>query len=139
MRRCGSPSAQNTPSAARRRAAVASPPGSLAAAASKASAKPCSALVLVTVTLMTSRVRSWVLARRPPSGRLGAVLGVAALLEFERELLAAAAQDLARRHHVDLVGHDVVEKPLVMRDEQDRALRRAQRVDALGHHAHRVD
>ena len=41
--------------------------------------------------------------------------------------------------HVDEVGHDVVEQPLVVRDHDDRALGVPHRVDALGDGLQRVD
>ena len=51
------------------------------------------------------------------SGRRLGVVGVALLLELERQLLAARADDPARRHDVHEVGHDVVEEPLVVGDD----------------------
>ena len=41
--------------------------------------------------------------------------------------------------HVHVVGHDVVEQPLVVGDDDDRALRAAHGVDAVGDELQRVD
>ena len=43
------------------------------------------------------------------------------------------------RKHVDLVGHDVVQQPLVVRDDQDRPVLAPQGVDAVGDDAQGVD
>ena len=48
------------------------------------------------------------------------------LLEFEREFLAAGLHDAAVQQDVHEVGHDVVEQPLVVGDDDHRPLRRAQ-------------
>ena len=55
---------------------------------------------------------------------------VALRLELERQLLAARLDDAAVGEHVHEVGHDVVQQPLVVRDDDDGALGAAQRVDA---------
>src|ERR1700690_513522 len=57
---------------------------------------------------------------------------VALGLELEGEGLVAALHDPAVPHHVDVVGHDVVEQPLVVGDEEDAELRAAHGVDAVG-------
>ena len=64
---------------------------------------------------------------------------VALLLELERELLAAGPHDPAVDEHVDEVGNDVVEQPLVVGHDEHRALGRAQRVHAAGDDAQGVD
>ena len=46
---------------------------------------------------------------------------------------------LAVAQHVHEVRHDVVEQPLVVRDDDERALGAAHRVDAVGDDAQRVD
>src|SRR5206468_11962885 len=58
---------------------------------------------------------------------------VALLLQLECQLLAARLDDAAVVEHVHLVGHDVVEQPLVVRDDQDGPILAPQRVDAVGH------
>ena len=75
----------------------------------------------------------------PPQRRLLLEPGVALLLELERHLLAAGADDAPVDQHVDEVRNDVVQQPLVVRDDQHRALGAAQLVDALGHDPQRVD
>src|SRR5215218_8543004 len=64
---------------------------------------------------------------------------VALLLEAQRQLLAAGRHDPPRREHVDEVGLDVVEQPLVVGDQQDTHVRVELRVDALGDDPERVD
>ena len=64
---------------------------------------------------------------------------VALLFELERQLAPAGADDAPLEEDVDVVGHDVVEEALVVRDEDDRVLGRAQLVDALRDDAQRVD
>ena len=61
--------------------------------------------------------------RRSRSRRLRDQVGVALGLELPRQLRTAAAHDAARRHHVHMVRHDVVEQPLVMGDDQRREVR----------------
>src|SRR6185436_16614535 len=122
MRRCGSPSAAKAPIAALRASATARPPGSLAATASKLRDSACSALVLVAATVI-ERLQSAVLSaltRASLSGGLALELGVAGLFQLERQLLAARLLDAAVRHHVHLVGHDIVQQPLVMGDDEHR-------------------
>src|SRR5580658_139565 len=65
--------------------------------------------------------------------------GVAALLELGCQALVAGHDDAALAQHMDAVGRDVIEEPLVMRDHQHGAVGSAQRVDALGDEAQRVD
>ena len=54
------------------------------------------------------------------SGRLADDVGIAVLLEFQRQLLVAGLDDLALVEDVHGVGHDVVEQALVMGDDEDR-------------------
>ena len=61
------------------------------------------------------------------------------LLELVRERAIAAFDDAAVGEHVDLVRHDVIEQALVVRDHDERAVRRSHRVDAVGDHLERVD
>ena len=117
-RRSGSPRARSVPSARSRRRAQADPPGSPGAGGGDA---------------LDER-----LSRSCRGGPLAQPV-IAATLEFERKLAAAALDDPAARQHVHLVRHHVVEQPLVVRHEHDRALGRAQCVDAVGDHLERVD
>src|SRR3712207_8095566 len=64
---------------------------------------------------------------------------IALLFKLERQLLAARAHDAATVEDVDEVGDDVVEQALVVRDEDDGVLGRAQAVDAVGDDAQGVD
>src|SRR5687768_12133379 len=57
---------------------------------------------------------------------------VAALLELERQFLAAGSRDPAVNEHVDPVGHDVVQESLVVRDDQKRVIAAPKLVDAVG-------
>ncbi len=70
---------------------------------------------------------------------LGADPVVPARLQLEREVLAAGLDDAARIHHVHVVGHDVVEQTLVVRDQDDRVVLRGELVDAAGDDPQRVD
>ena len=60
-------------------------------------------------------------------------------LELERQLLAAGPDDAAVRQHVDDIGHDVVQQALVVRDDENRAIRAAHRVHAVRDDLQRVD
>src|SRR5437870_100183 len=127
-RRCGRPCASNRRNAASRSAAMASP-ARPALRAANASARACSAAVLI------GRTSAFMI-----SGRLlFAELGIAAGFELERQLLAAALHDAAAGEHVHHVGHDVVEQPLIVRDDHHGAVRRAQGVDAVGDDPQGVD
>ena len=57
---------------------------------------------------------------------------VAALFEGEGEFLAAGPDDLAVHQDMDEVGHDVIEEPLVMSDDESGVVRAAQFVDTGG-------
>ena len=57
---------------------------------------------------------------------------VAALFQGEGEFLAAGADDLAVHQDMDEVGHDVIEEPLVMSDDESGVVRAAQFVDTGG-------
>src|SRR5579871_4268010 len=72
------------------------------------------------------------------SGRV-VELGVAGRLQLQRQLLAAAFHDPALRHHVNKVRHDVIQKPLIVRDHHHRPARRTQRVDAVSGNPQRID
>ena len=43
---------------------------------------------------------------------------VALFFEFQRELFVASADDTPIHQHVDKIRHDVIQQPLVMRDDQ---------------------
>src|SRR5262249_9950049 len=64
---------------------------------------------------------------------------VAALLELEGQLLATRPHDATVEEHMNVVGYDVVQQSLVVRDHDHRAVRTAQHVDAVGHDLQGVD
>src|ERR1017187_6417826 len=64
---------------------------------------------------------------------------VALRFEFERELLFAGLHDAAIVKHVDKIGNDKIQQPLIMRDDQLRAVGSFQLVDAAGDNAQRVN
>src|SRR3954447_6260060 len=64
---------------------------------------------------------------------------VAALLELERELGSARTHDAAIHEDVHVVGPDVVEDALVVRDHEHAEIRAGQRVHALRDDPQRVD
>src|SRR5690606_23070467 len=76
---------------------------------------------------------------RAPSGGLADDAGIALALEVEREILVARLDDLPAIEHVHAVGHDVLEQALVVGDDEEGAVGRAQRVDAVGDDLQRVD
>ena len=57
-----------------------------------------------------------------PLGGLAAELGVARLFELERKLRAARARHAPVRHDMHAIRHDVVQEPLIMGDDEHRAL-----------------
>src|SRR5258705_2963899 len=135
-RRFGSPAAAKRSNAVARSNAG---PGSLSLAVTKLSARAVSAAVLIgsTSAFTTQRLR-W-RSRGPASRHLFLVLRVALGLELERQLLAAGAHDPPAREHVHDIRHDVIEQALIVRDDDEAALRRPQPIDALGHDLQRVD
>ena len=64
---------------------------------------------------------------------------VALFFELQGQILAAAELDPAAHHDVHVIGHDVVEQPLVMGDQEHAEIRPAQRVDAVRDDFERVD
>src|SRR5579885_3236990 len=64
---------------------------------------------------------------------------IAALLKGPGQLAVAGSDDAAAGKHVHDIGHDVVQQALVMRDQDDGAIRTAQVVDAAGDDLERVD
>src|SRR5262245_9892718 len=103
MCRCGRPDAPNARNESSRNCATALLPASRAFDAWKAPARASSA-----------GVRScWMVAFifDPLSGRGFGVVAVSPLFQFERQFLSAAALNSSLRHHMDRIGHDVVEKP----------------------------
>src|SRR5690606_1016905 len=60
-------------------------------------------------------------------------------LDLERELAAAGAHDASVDEDVDVIGLDVLEQALVVRDDEERPLRPAQAVHAVGEQAQRID
>src|SRR6185369_12134783 len=117
MRRCGSPTAENRSNAAAR---IGAAPGSLPFAACHSAASCCSAAFFI-------RVSSAIFLFRRDGGFLE--LRVAARLQLVRQLLAAGLHDAALREHVHDVRHDVIEQALIVRDDDEAALRRTQPVD----------
>src|SRR6266446_5586099 len=128
-RRCGSPCSSKRRNAAARRSAIAAAPGSSAFAAAKTSASRSSATVFIA---RTSTFMSCL-------DRLGLELGISACFEIERELLAPGLHDPALGEDVHHVGHDVIEKALVVGDDDHGALGRAEAVDAVGDGPQRID
>ena len=64
---------------------------------------------------------------------------VALVLEAQGEVLAARGDDAAVRQDVDVVGRDVVEQALVVRDEEHPEVGAELGVDALGDDAQGID
>src|SRR5262245_50781048 len=129
IRRCGRPPRSKCSNACSRSDATSPAPGSAPFALAKLADSAVSAAVLI----------GWISAFIRASRRLVAILRVAGGLELEGELLVAGLHDAALREHVHHVRHDVVEQPLVVRDHHERALRRAQPVDAVGDDPEGVD
>ena len=71
--------------------------------------------------------------------RCRAVCRIAGLFKLEGKLLPARVKDLPARHDVHFVGHDVVQKALIVRDDEYGPIRRAQPVHAFGGDADGVD
>ena len=63
---------------------------------------------------------------------------VALLFQLVSKLFAAGANDATAIEYMHEVRHDVVEQALVVRDEHDGVLRRAEFVDAIGDNAQRI-
>ena len=61
----------------------------------------------------------------PISGHRLIEFGVAIFFQLQRQFLAAGALNPAMRQHMHLIGHDVIQQPLVMGDDQHRTIRRA--------------
>src|SRR5215510_15498486 len=64
---------------------------------------------------------------------------VSLLLQLDRQFLAAGFDDPAAVEHVDEMRLDVVEEPLVVRDEDDGVVLVGQLVDSARNDAQRVD
>src|SRR5262245_62790735 len=81
---------------------------------------------------------------KPPPGRLHSRARaldpiVSLLLQLDRQFLAARFDDLAAVEDVDEMRLDVIEQPLVVRDQDDRVILVGQLVDAARHDAQSVD
>ena len=50
---------------------------------------------------------------------------ITALFEFESELFPAAPNDATRYHNMDMIRNDIVQKPLIVRDQQNPNIRTA--------------
>src|SRR6185312_5928533 len=64
---------------------------------------------------------------------------VAAPLQLEGKRAVAAASDPAAHQNVNEIGHDVLQQPLVVRHEQERALGRTQLIDSIRHDLEGID
>src|SRR5690606_41324204 len=64
---------------------------------------------------------------------------VAALFKFVSQFTAPGADNAATGEHVHIIGHDVIEEALIVRDDDQSAIRRAHAVDAVSHEAKRVN
>src|SRR5262249_31254 len=64
---------------------------------------------------------------------------VAFIFQLQRQLLPARLDDAAVEKDMHPVGHDVVEQPLVVGDDEDPAILAAQGVDTVGHDPQGVD
>src|SRR5581483_4863253 len=71
--------------------------------------------------------------------RLAAEFRVARLFKLERELGSARPGNTTVVHDMHAVRHDVVQKPLIVGDDEHRALLGAKCVHAFGYDAERVD
>src|SRR5262252_3862562 len=126
-RRLGSPCASKCRNAASRRAAIA-PSASLPRNALNASARPISASVLMGVISAVMALRCLVL-----------ILRVALGFEFQRQFPAPRAHDAPARQHVHDIRHNVLQKPLVVGNDDNGAVRGTQPVDPVGDHLEGVD
>src|SRR5437868_6862671 len=64
---------------------------------------------------------------------------VATLLQFERQLLPAAPNDAPSHHNMDMIWHDIVQKPLIMSDQKNSDIRSSEGVNAMCDDFERVD
>src|ERR1700749_2915053 len=64
---------------------------------------------------------------------------VASFLELESEFFSPAPHDSPSHHHMDVIGNDVVQKPLIVRDQQYPKVWSAQRIDSMRDGLQRVD
>src|SRR3954451_918418 len=128
-RRCGSPSLSKRRNASSRNAATGGAPGRARFAMAKFVASAVSAAVLI------GRTSTFIATSR----RLVTVLGVAGRFELERQRLVAGLHDAALRKDVHHARHDVVEQALVVRNDNEGAVKRGQLVAALGDHLDAID
>src|SRR4030095_11722109 len=64
---------------------------------------------------------------------------VASFLELQSEFFSPAPNDSPSYHHMDVVGNDVVQEPLIVRYYQYPKVRPAQRIDSVRNGLERVD
>src|SRR5436190_19517671 len=76
---------------------------------------------------------------RPRSDRRARHPLIAARFELNGKLLAAGLHDAATFHHMHIVGHDVIEQTLVVRDQNDRIVLIRKLIDTARHNTQRVD
>src|SRR5688572_4511481 len=58
---------------------------------------------------------------------------VAAFLELQRQLLSARTGNAPVDQHMNMIGHDVIEQPLIVRHDKERVVLAAQLVHAVRH------
>src|SRR4029079_12241259 len=88
---------------------------------------------------LLDRPPSRAMTKENASRRLVLILRVTLGLELQCKLFAAALDPPAFRQHVHDVGHDEIEQPLVMRDDDHWTLARAQPDDAVLHDTDSLD
>src|SRR5439155_15277986 len=64
---------------------------------------------------------------------------VSSLFKLQSEFLSPASNDSPPYHHMDVIGDDVVQETLIMRDQQYPKIRAAQRIHSMRHGLERVD
>src|SRR5579884_274073 len=64
---------------------------------------------------------------------------VTSFLQLESELFTPASDDSPRYHHMDVIGDDVIEDPLVVRNQQYAQVGGPQRIFPGGHGSEGVD
>ena len=64
---------------------------------------------------------------------------VTLFFQLQGQFFAPAANDPSLYHDVDMIGNDVIEQALVMRDDKNPAIRAAHGINAVGDDLERVD
>src|SRR5690606_21381052 len=73
------------------------------------------------------------------SRRLADHAGITVGLQVRSQILVAGLDDLAPVENVNRIRHDVFQKPLVVGDDDDGAIGRTQRIDAVSNDLQRID